>query len=104
MPLTIGPNTPTAALAATAASTALPPWDTIVAPLWEGGGRPVATMPYRVITMDRAWVRSWAWASDNPYPPVMIASRAPGNGSIHRRIAVHSFNRFNSFNLFDPLL
>src|SRR6266567_6916246 len=64
MPLAIGATTAIAALAATAASTALPPCARMVAPIWEASGCSVATMPEREMTRDRACVRSWAWAGE----------------------------------------
>ncbi len=60
MPLAIGAKTPIAAFAATAASTALPPWASIVAPICDASGCSVATMPWRVITIERACERSAA--------------------------------------------
>ena len=60
MPLAIGAKTPIAAFAATAASTALPPWARMVAPICDASGCSVATMPWRVMTIERACDRSAA--------------------------------------------
>ena len=56
----MGANTATAALAATAASMALPPWARIMAPICEASGCSVATTPWRVMTIERACERSAA--------------------------------------------
>ena len=57
-PFIIGSMTPSAALAAMAASTALPPRARIAAPACEATAWLVATMPYCVTTLERACVRS----------------------------------------------
>ncbi len=58
MPLFMGSTTPMAASAAIAASTAEPPRARICAPACAASVWLVATMPSRVITIDRAWLRS----------------------------------------------
>src|SRR5664279_551100 len=54
----MGATTPIAAFAATAASTALPPCASIVAPICDASGCSVATIPCRVMTIERACDRS----------------------------------------------
>ena len=62
MPQLSGSTTPSAALAAMAASMAEPPRASTCAPACEASVWLVATMPRSEITMDRACVRSWACA------------------------------------------
>src|SRR5881394_1519287 len=60
----MGATNPMVALAATAASMALPPFARMVAPICEASGCSVATIPYREMTMDRAWERSSVAAAE----------------------------------------
>ena len=62
MPFIMGSTTPIAALVATAASIAFPPRARICAPACAARGLSAATIPYRVIVMERAWERSCARA------------------------------------------
>ncbi len=64
MPFIIGATTPMAALAATAASIALPPLSSIAVPARAAIGCSAATIPYCEITMERACVRSCAIAAE----------------------------------------
>ena len=58
MPFIMGSTTPSTALAAMAASAAEPPRARICAPACEARTSLVATIPCRVITIERACVRS----------------------------------------------
>ena len=63
MPFIMGATRPMAALAATAASIALPPLSSMAVPARAAIGCSAATMPYCEITMERPWVRSCAVAA-----------------------------------------
>src|ERR1700730_11826229 len=58
----MGSTTPMTALVATAASTALPPWASTLAPAWAANGFSADTTPLREITIERPCVRSCALA------------------------------------------
>ena len=60
MPFIIGATRPMAALAAIAASTALPPRSSIATPARVPIGCSAASTPYCEITIERACERSWA--------------------------------------------
>ena len=62
----MGSTNPSAALAAMAASAAEPPRARICAPACDASGWLVATMPSRLMTIERAWERSAACAAVSP--------------------------------------
>lgn len=64
MPFIIGATRPMAALAATAASIALPPLSRMAVPARAAIGCSAATIPYWEITMERPWVRFCAIPAD----------------------------------------
>src|ERR1035438_10420784 len=71
----MGAKTPIAAFAATAASTALPPRASIIAPICDASGCSVATMPCLVITIERVCERSAAPAGGQKTATVSKAKR-----------------------------
>src|ERR1700684_3759851 len=64
IPFIMGSTTPMTALVATAASTALPPCASTLAPACAANGFSADTTPLRVITMERPCVRSCAPARE----------------------------------------
>ena len=64
MPFIIGATRPITALAATAASIALPPASSMAVPARAAIGCSAATMPYWEMTMERPCVRSKAASGD----------------------------------------
>ena len=79
----MGATTPIAAFAATAASTALPPCASIVAPICDANGCSVATMPWRVMTIERACDRSAAPAGAQKITPASNDRRSPASLRTH---------------------
>jgi len=83
MPFIIGATSPMAALAAIAASIALPPRSRSAVPARVPMGCSAATTPYCEMIMDRPCERSWAIAG-----LVEISARPPAISAIrHSRIA-----------------
>src|SRR5713226_8994907 len=108
MPLDIGATRPIMALAATAASTAVPPRSSTATPACAARGDSAATIPYREIAIERACPRSCASSSPvviwNPIasPAKKIIARhacfcifpldpsPPSAKAAHRRMLAHS--------------
>jgi hypothetical protein len=67
MPQLVGSVRPSAAFAAIAASTALPPLRNVATPTSVASGWLVATMPWRAMTMERVAKRSARAASTADY-------------------------------------
>src|SRR5215467_14283018 len=68
-----------AALAATAASMALPPCSSIWAPILDASGCSLATIPWREITIERAWDRVSATETNGKVATANSANQEPAH-------------------------
>src|SRR5215831_18976543 len=91
MPFAYGCITPSAALAAMAASIALPPASSIFAPACEARKCEAATIPYFVTTMDRAWSREECGGIFTEGS--VTCARCRQATAVHLLVTTHGFGR-----------